>query len=276
MKTNIMSLVTAVSLAALTSAYADEQLTANTKTKTFSGILTAVDAKEKTVTVKKFWFDKTFNLADKCEFLDGDKKEARLSDLRPGQKVAVSYKNASGVLVANRIAQEKLLYSGTVREIDLNKHTLTVRGLGASKTFAIPAGCKVVLKDEKEGKLDDIKVGHKVTLVYEAPTGSPVLREIEQKSATFVGTLDAVDVSARTVKAKHLLGNKKFNLADGCAIVLEGKPDAQLSDLKIGQKFAFSYDEVDGVNVVNRIAQVEGTAKTEVSQAAGAAEQAQK
>ncbi|HMH07167.1 MAG TPA: hypothetical protein VK579_10860, partial [Terriglobales bacterium] len=43
----------------------------------------------------------------------------------------------------------------------------------------------------------DVKVGHHVSVVYELPGHSPVARAIEQTSATFVGTLDAIDTSAR-------------------------------------------------------------------------------
>ena len=57
-------------------------------------------------------------------------------------------------------------------------------------------------------------VGHHVTVVYDLPGDAPVARAIEQTSATFVGTLDAIDASIRMVKAKHLVGDKKFNLAD--------------------------------------------------------------
>jgi len=49
----------------------------------------------------------------------------------------------------------------------------------------------------------------------------------------------------------------KFNVADNCAIVINGKSDGQLSDLKPNDKLVFSYDEVNGVNVVSRIAPAE-------------------
>ena len=78
------------------------------------------------------------------------------------------------------------------------------------------------------------------------------------------------------VKAKHLVGVKKFNLADNCKIVISGKSNASLSDLRLGQKLALTYDEVDGVNVVTRIAPAEGSTGTEPALSEKAADRAQK
>jgi Cu/Ag efflux protein CusF len=96
-----------------------------------------------------------------------------------------------------------------------------------------------------------------VSVIYEIPNGTRTAREIDQTSATFVGSLTAIDLNARTLKAKHAFGTKKFNLADDCTIAVNGKTGAQLRDLKPGDNLAFSYDVVNGVNVVNRIAQNE-------------------
>jgi hypothetical protein len=123
------------------------------------------------------------------------------------------------------------------------------------------------LRDDRNGSLEDVKVGHQVTVVYELPGHSPVARAIEQTSATFVGTLNAIDASARTVKAKQLIGDKKFNLADNCEIVVNGKPGGSLSDLRLGQKLALSYDEIDGVNVATRIAPADQSTSTDTAKA---------
>src|SRR5205823_12955965 len=246
---------------------ADEQVggrqSEKTSEKTYTGIVSAVDSKERVVRIKGTFFSKTFNVGGQCEFALVGKREAKLDDLRAGQKVKVTYKDARGVLVANRFAQEELRYTGAVESIDPGKRTLRLGHRGFHKTFSLPGDCKVVLRGERNGSLDDLKVGHHVTVVYELPDDSPVARAIEQTSATFVGTLDAIDASARMVKAKHLVGVKKFNLADNCKIVINGKPNASLSDLRLGQRLALSYDEVDGVNVVTRIAPAEGSSGSE-------------
>lgn len=255
---------------------ADEQAAMKQKEKSYSGIIDRVDAKEKTVKLKGMLFTRTFNIADNCEFSLGDKKDATLDDLRAGQKVDVQYKDASGVLVANRFTQEELSYVGTVQAIDRNAHTLKLSHSGLHKTFELPGDCRVVLRDDRSGSLEDVKVGHQVTVVYELPGGSPTAREIEQTSATYVGTLDAIDASARTVKAKHFVGDRKFSLADNCKIVVNGKSGGKLSDLRLGQKLVLNYEAVDGVNVVNRIAPAEEATKSEMSEAEKQGERAQK
>ena len=125
----------------------------------------------------------------------------------------------------------------------------------------------VVLNGSNRGTLDDVKLGSQVTVVYEIPSNQFVARQIESRRNTFVGALGAVSMPDRTIKAgKGLLGDKKFHLTDNCVIVINGKTDAKLSDLQVGQNYEFDYEVVDGVNVVNRIAPVQTQEKTEVSQ----------
>ena len=50
----------------------------------------------------------------------------------------------------------------------------------------------------------------------------------------------------------------KFNLAANCAVVLNGKPGAELRDIRLGDRLVLDYDQVNGINIVNRIATVEG------------------
>jgi len=56
------------------------------------------------------------------------------------------------------------------------------------------------------------------------------------------------------VKAKSLFAEKKFNLGDNCVIVANGRIDGRLNDLKPDDRLVFTYDEINGVNVVDRIA----------------------
>ena len=98
--------------------------------------------------------------------------------------------------------------------------------------------------------------------IYELPNGTATARRIDQTSATYTGTVTAIDLTDRTMKAKQLFGSKKFNLAKDCAIVLDGKTDGQLCDLRPGDSLVFSYDQVNGVNIVNRIARAEASVET--------------
>src|SRR5262249_16641210 len=93
-----------------------------------------------------------------------------------------------------------------------------------------------------------------VTIIYQRPGSSPVVYQILEKTTTFVGKLEAIDLPARTVKAKELTGQRKFTLAEGCQILVPGKDDAQLKDLDLAEKYKFTYEAVNGVNVAVRIA----------------------
>src|SRR5262249_45237762 len=81
------------------------------------------------------------------------------------------------------------------------------------------------------------------------PGDAKIAQRIEQFGSTFTGTIEAIDADARTLRAQHLLSEKKFNLAKDCAIMLGGKPGGKLSDLRIGEKLSVVYEEVDGVLV---------------------------
>jgi Cu/Ag efflux protein CusF len=221
--------------------------------KTSSGVLVSVDQKDKTAQLKTFWGTRKFNVANDCKVSLQDKTDASLTELRPGQKVEISYESAQGVLVAHQIAQENVVFTGQVKSIDPAKRKLTVRSHMLDKTFWIADNCRVVLRDEKSGVLSDVQPGHRATVTYETPDGSEIAHEIIQLSATFTGSLTAIDLNDRTLKAKTLLGAKKFNLADDCRILVGDKPDAKLSDLKLGDKLVISYDDQNGVNIVNRI-----------------------
>lgn len=258
MKTTALRSWTAVCLSVLTaavlSASADQQTKAR-REKSYTGTVKSVDPKEHTLHVKGALLNKSFNLGDLCEYTFVGKSAGSINDLRPGQKITVCYQNVHGVLVANGIAQEPMRYEGTVKAINTETRTLTLHLRVRDKTFLIANDCAVKLRENKSGALAAVKPGQRVAVLYETPHGTPTARQIDRTSATFTGKLAAVDVNNRTLRAKHVFGTKKFNLADDCTITLDRKTNAQLRDLKPGDHLAFCYDVVNGINVVNRIAQ---------------------
>src|SRR5262249_1640890 len=227
---------------------------------TFSGDVAGVHAAERSMAVKGFWSTRNFQLADGCEFQAGGKKVDSIAAFRPGQRVQVCYENASGVLVARKILQEDRVFTGTVKELKADTHQLTVAHGIASRHFEIAGDCRVVLKDDKTGRLEDLKPGHLVRVIYEEPGKAPVTHQIEQRSASDTGTLTAIDGSARTLKAQRGLSERKFSLADNSKIVINGKLGGSLTDLRLGEKVTLNYDDVDGVLVVNRVARDESSA----------------
>lgn len=221
----------------------------------YTGTVSAIDPDEHVLNVQGWLrMHKTFNLGENCVYTQLGKNPATAGDLHPGEKVTVSFQNMHGVLIASRVTQEPMRYEGMVKAVDPANHTLTLHRTAWDKKLQFPADCEIVLRDGKPGTLADIQVGNHVTVTYETPNYTPTARKIAQTSATFNGKLTAIDLDARTVKAGTAFSTKKFNVADNCAIVVNGKPDGRLADLRPDEDLVFSYDDINGVNVVNRIA----------------------
>jgi len=260
MKTTRSNRWIAVGTAVLTAgatfrALADEPAPAAAKNDhSYTGTVTAVDAKEHVLSVKGWtMFTKAFNLGGNCAISQLDKDGATANDLRVGEKVAVSYQDVHGVLIASRVAQEPMRFEGTVKAISGDGRMLTLHRTALDKDVQFPGDCKVVLRDGRTGGPADIQVGSHVTVTYETPGNTPIAREIAQTSIPFTGTLTAIDLTDNTVKAKATFDSKKFILANNCAIVINGRADGKLEELKPNDRLLFSYDEINGVNVVNRI-----------------------
>jgi hypothetical protein len=59
-------------------------------------------------------------------FITVENNHGTANDLRPGEKVTVSYQASHGVLIADRIEQRPVRFEGMVAAIDPGKHTLTL------------------------------------------------------------------------------------------------------------------------------------------------------
>jgi len=222
--------------------------------RTYTGTIAALDAREQTMKVQGWaMFNKTFNLGRSCAYLLPGNTAGSVGDLRPGEKVAVSYQEVQGVRIADRVTQIPVTFEGQVTMIDPIAHKLVVHQRGYNRSLAIADGCKVELLKDQPGSLADIRTGDHVTVTYEMPGDVATARQISQTSDEYVGTVTAIDTIDKTVKAHATFDDKKFVIGDDCAIVLDGRPDARLNDIKPDDKLTFSYDAINGVNVVNRI-----------------------
>jgi hypothetical protein len=233
-------------------AIADQQTIETKGEKTWTGTLSAVSTEGHSVAGKGFWSTKVFNIGDHCSVAALDKNQASLTDLHPGDRVEIRYRNEQGVLVAYGIAVKPLSYRGLVRAVDKNARIVTMQG-AAQKKFEVPTDCKVTLWNGNTGTLDDLKPGDALTVTYETPGGLPVACRIQGHSLTFVGTVEAVDLADRTVRAKEFMGKKNFHLGSGCRISDGTRDDLNLKDLALGGKYTFTYVDVDGVAVADHI-----------------------
>ncbi len=254
--------------------------------ETYTGTVAAVDLKERVLDVKGVLLSKKFNLGDTCTYTIVGKDTGSVGDLHPGQQVTVSYHITSvlpadrvqqepmtgdvregrriminnhcytnDVFVADRVQQELMTCKGLVRTNDPTHHTLMLRFLVLNKTFQIPDDCQIILSDGKSGAVTDIQSGNHVTVTYETPGDEAVAHKIVQTSATFIGKVVALNQINQTIAAAKVLNFNpmEFHLADNCAIVVNGKTNGQLSDLKICERLAFTYKNINGVNIVSYI-----------------------
>jgi len=246
------ALVALLSLAQASPAADNGSCNAAMKEKTFTGDVTAVDAPEKTLSVKGFWLTRNFNTAADCKVSLGD-KAAALAELRPGQRVDVRYESDNGVLIARSIAQHDLAYTGRITAIDPAAHKLSVKEGLLTHDLAIAPDCEVSLKGNQAGTWANLQVGDAIRVCYETPNGPHIARRIEQTGDMFTGTIQAVDATSRTIKVEGAHGERKFNLADSCPIVINGRLNGGMSDLRIGDRVSLSYEDRNGVLVANRV-----------------------
>jgi Cu/Ag efflux protein CusF len=237
------------------------------KEKQFTGKVVFVNNVEHKVTVNGLLRHRTFDLGSDCSITRWDNATGALNDLRPGQEVIVNYQNVHGVLAADRVEQQALRYHGIVRSIDPAQRQLVLRHWDHDKKFILADDCKVLLHDQENAALGNIKPGDHVTVVYETPSGPDVAYQVAQTSVSFAGSVTAIDVPRRTVSLEGTFGHKQFSLANDCSIVMYGQIDASLANLRPGQHLTINYDEVNGVNVANRIAPAEGSHEATTAQA---------
>lgn len=268
MKINITTKQTAALVAVILGttgmgALADQATSAAGTERSYTGTVTSCDAQNRMMKVKSWMLlKKQFSLGDNCAYVMLDNPRGSAGDLRPGEKVTVHYQTSHGVRIADRIEQRPMQFEGTVGLIDLDKHQLIVHQPGLDKPLVIAAGCNVILRKDRAGSLADIKPGDHVLVTYELPDGDPTARRIAQTSSEFVGRLTAINLDNQTLRARDTFADKKFNLADNCVIVVNGKMDGKLGELKPNERLVFDYDSINGVNVVNRIAPAPPEAQT--------------
>jgi Cu/Ag efflux protein CusF len=235
----------------------NDQSAPATEEKAFEGDVTAVNQQDKTFSVKDLFFTRTFDMGNDCKISLQDKHGATtLAELHPGQDVVVHYEDYDGVMIARDVSQHDLTYTGHISAIDLGARKLTIKRGIVSHSFVLGPECAVTMQSSKSGTLNNLQIGDSVCVTYEPANGSHVARLIKEKGAEFVGTIDAVDTSHRIVEAKNADNNgaeKKFNLADNCSIVINGKLNGSMNNLRVGERVSFSYDNEDGVYVASRV-----------------------
>jgi Cu/Ag efflux protein CusF len=227
------------------------------KEKEFKGKVEYVNNDEHIIRVDGFLNRRTFYLGNNSVITRWDNSMGYIDDLRPGEKVTVGYQNVDGVTATDRVEEQANRCTGVVKIVDPETRHLVLRTWEHDKPFVLSEDCKVVLHNKSNGPLASIKPGDHVTVMYETPSGQDLVRQIAQTGVNFTGSLVVIDLPHRMIATEGGLGIKQFNLADDCSIVMNGGLNAPLISLRPGQRLTINYDEVNGVNVANRIAPAE-------------------
>lgn len=250
----LVAAIAALTLHTLTGLVQAEDLPALDQ-KQFKGTILRIDQPNQIISVKGslFWSTPIFNVGDQCLILLEDKKEAAFKDLRPGQRIQIRYRVLEGVKVANQITEKNPTFAGHISAIDPAQHTFKVKDGVVTKEFKADPHCAILGRENKPATIHDLKLGHRVTVTYLDLDSGKQATKIQQTSLVFSGTLEAIDVDARMLRAQHMLSEKKFSMASKCPIVVGQRTDGKLTDLGLGDKLVVHYEIMDGVMVANRI-----------------------
>lgn len=90
-----------------------------------------------------------------------------------------------------------------------------------------------------------------------APSSAQSGASSAQQDLRFSGTVSAVDPTAQTVTVKAMVRSKTFHLAADAQIMVEGKSNATLGDLKVGDRVEVTYRDQDNTSVAQRISRTE-------------------
>lgn len=159
--------------------------------RNYTGVVTCVDTNEQIFRIKRSLLPaKQFAYGDKCEItlLYSILKNGvgTSADLRPGEKVTVGYQDSHGVHIADRIEQQPMQFSGTVKELNPERHRLTLRRWILNKRMNIAPDCITVLDGDKACTLDDIHSGDHVVVIYETPGGNLMAWQITKTNAASI------------------------------------------------------------------------------------------
>lgn len=156
-----------------------------TAERTYTGLVIDVNTNEQCIQVKRwllpskhFWYGRNCTITLLYAMLDNGVGTA--GNLRRGEKVTVGYESAHGVLVADRIEQQPMQFTGRVEKINPENHLLTLHQWLANKRLPIATNCIIVVQKTRAGTLADIHPGDQVVANYELPGRNPVVWQISK------------------------------------------------------------------------------------------------
>jgi hypothetical protein len=170
-------------MAAALRAPADPVPKANPPERSYTGMVVDVDTNEQIFWVKRWLLPgKQFVFGDDCRitllYAMVNNGVGSGANLRQGEKVTVGYQLARGVRIADRIEQQPMQLTGTVKAVDLKKHVLILHRRMSNQRLAIAPNCIITLQNKNPATLADIHPGDHVVVIYEMPDDVPVAWQI--------------------------------------------------------------------------------------------------
>ncbi len=217
-----------------------------------SGPIKSIDqgAKSLVVTVKDKGDVAIKTNADTKIKLYGD-KDGTLNDLKAGDPVTVAMAQTADGNLALVVRLLPVYMSGQIKSIDQGSKSfvLTVKDKG-DVTIKTNADTKFQVPDEKNGKLNDLDVGDRVTVaVVQIAEGNLALL-VRLLPTSLTGQIKSIDQGAKsfvlTVKDK---GDVAIKTNADTKIKLYGDKDGTLNDIKVGDRVTVTLWETKDDNL---------------------------
>jgi hypothetical protein len=210
--------------------------------QTVTGLVKAVDGGRNTITITisakgEAAVERTFAVAKAAQvFIDDGKSKDKakpaevrgLADVPAGAQVMLRLALDGQSVVA--IVAEGLTVHGTVKAVDVAKHTVTLHDkVREEKTYTVMTGATVLLDGKSEArKLADVPVGAVVELKL-LPNQKGV-REIRATGPTVMGHV-AGNAGNDSITLREKQGERTFAVARDARIVIDSTAAGKLTDL---------------------------------------------
>ncbi|MBI4289387.1 MAG: hypothetical protein HY671_13300 [Chloroflexi bacterium] len=222
-----------------------------------NGVIAAIDkaASPPTVTIHpKEGADVTVKIVEKTMIT-----KAGLGDLAVNDRVTATYDaatlEAARLVVAGPVVK-RLNFSGTVKSLGSDSFVLATKSQG-DVTIKVDARTQFVLygdKDDKNGKLSDLKVGNQVAAtVADTKDGNLALR-VRLLPIHISGQVKSVDLAGKSfVLTTRNTGDITIKVNSKTRFQLYTGNDARLDDLKVGSRVTASVVETSEGNVALQV-----------------------
>jgi len=212
-----------------------------TDEQTATGTVKSVSAKNNQFVLNIKGRTLTLRLAEGAKLRVGD-KEAEIGDLKEGDQVTVNYRMRAKDICSLEGTQS----SGEIKSISTDRDRIVLKdGRGKEMTFQINKDAKVRLGD-KEGKIDELKVGEAVVIEY-AKEGDQLMartirwRKAEEATHLTHGELKSVAATKNQFTLKDARGKERTFTVAKDATVRVGDREGKLGDLKEGDQVNVAY-----------------------------------